>query len=146
MINVLTGLENFLESPPAFAAGKRLGLLCNPASVGRNFIHARELINMRFPGKLKALYSPQHGFFSEKQDNMIESGNLIDPLLGIQVFSLYGKTRIPTKEMFEPVDILLIDLQDAGTRVYTFIHTMSYCLEAARRFGRKVVFWTDRIP
>jgi len=138
MLPVLTGLENFIESPPAFAAGKRLGLLCNPASVGRNFVHAREMINMRFPGKLTALYSPQHGFFSEKQDNMIESDNMVDPLLGIPVFSLYGKTRIPTKEMFEPIDILLIDLQDAGTRVYTFIYTMSYCLEAAKRFGRKV--------
>ncbi len=135
---VLTGLENFIKSPPAFAAGKRLGLLCNPASLGRDYIHAREMINMRFPGKLTALYSPQHGFFSEKQDNMIESDNMVDPLLGIPVFSLYGKTRIPTKEMFEPIDILLIDLQDAGTRVYTFIYTMSYCLEAAKRFGRKV--------
>ena len=139
MVPVLTGLENFIESYPAFAAGKRLGLLCNPASVGRDYIHARETINMRFPGKLAALYSPQHGFFSEKQDNMIESENMVDPLLGTQVFSLYGKTRIPTKEMFEPIDILLVDLQDAGTRVYTFIYTMSYCLEAAKRFGRKVV-------
>ena len=138
MVPVLTGLENFIESYPAFAAGKRLGLLCNPASAGRNYIHAREMINMRFPGQLKALYSPQHGFFSEKQDNMIESEHMVDPLLGIQVFSLYGKTRIPTKEMFEPIDILLVDLQDAGTRVYTFIYTMSYCLEAAKRFGIKV--------
>ena len=138
MVPVLTGLENFIESPPAFAAGKRLGLLCNPASAGRNFIHSRQLISTRFPGKLAALYSPQHGFFSEKQDNMIESENMVDPLLGIKVFSLYGKTRIPTKEMFEPIDILLVDLQDAGTRVYTFIYTMSYCLEAAKRFGIKI--------
>jgi uncharacterized protein YbbC (DUF1343 family) len=135
MGRVFTGLENLINSPPSFMRGKRLGLLCNPASINRNFIHARRLIENR----LKALYSPQHGFFSEKQDNMIESENMIDPLLGIQVFSLYGKTRIPTEEMFEPIDIILIDLQDAGTRVYTFIYTMSYCLEAAKRFGKKAV-------
>lgn len=139
MATVFSGLENFIKSPPSFVQGKRLGLLCNPASVDRNFNHARQLINENFPGKLTALYSPQHGFFSEKQDNMIESENMVDHLLGIKVFSLYGKTRIPTKEMFEPIDILLIDLQDAGTRVYTFIYTMSYCLEAAKRFGKKIV-------
>ncbi|MDQ1330465.1 MAG: hypothetical protein QG578_728, partial [Thermodesulfobacteriota bacterium] len=110
MVPVLTGLENFIDSPPAFIRDKRLGLLCNPASVDRNFSHARELISSKLPGKLVVLYSPQHGFFSEKQDNMIESENLIDPLLNIPVFSLYGKTRIPTKEMLDHVDILIIDL------------------------------------
>lgn len=139
MCGVLTGLEHFIDSPPSFIRGKRLGLLSNPASVNKNFNHAREIINSEFPGQLKALYSPQHGFFSEKQDNMIESENMTDPLLKIPVFSLYGRTRIPTKEMLDPVDILIIDLQDAGTRVYTFIYTMSYCLEAAKKFGKKVV-------
>ena len=139
MFPVLTGLENFIQLPPAFIRDKRLGLLCNPASVDRNFNHARQLISTRFPGKLAALYSPQHGFYSEKQDNMIESENMIDPLLNVPVFSLYDKTRSPTKEMFDPIDILIIDLQDAGTRVYTFIYTMSYCLEAAKKFGKKVV-------
>jgi uncharacterized protein YbbC (DUF1343 family) len=139
MGRVFTGLENLMDSPPSFMRGKRLGLLCNPASVDNKFNHARELINSKFTGKLKALYSPQHGFFSEKQDNMIESENMIDPMLGIPVFSLYGKTRIPTEEMFEPIDIIIIDLQDAGARVYTFIYTMSYCLEAAKRFGKKAV-------
>ena len=78
-----------------------MGLLCNPASVNGGFVHARKLIDRKFPGRLTALFSPQHGFFSDKQDNMIESGNLTDPLLGIPVFSLYGETRIPTREMFE---------------------------------------------
>lgn len=139
MDRVFTGLENLMDSPPSFVRGKRLGLLCNPASVDRNFKHARELINSKFPGQLKALYSPQHGFFSEKQDNMIESENIIDPLLKIPVFSLYGKTRVPAKEMLDPVDILIIDLQDVGTRVYTFIYTMSHCLDAAKIFGKKAV-------
>jgi uncharacterized protein YbbC (DUF1343 family) len=139
MPRVQTGLENFLSSPPKWIFGNRIGLLCNPASVDENFCHAVGLINGRFPGQLKALYSPQHGFFSEKQDNMIESDDTIHATLDIPVFSLYGKTRIPDKSMLDPIDILIIDLQDVGTRVYTFIHTMSYCLEAAKRFGKKVV-------
>ncbi|QTA88135.1 exo-beta-N-acetylmuramidase NamZ family protein [Desulfonema magnum] len=136
---VQTGLERFLETPPRWIFGYRLGLLGNPASVDRQFRHARELINQRFPGKLTTLYSPQHGFFSEKQDNMIESDHMTDPVLGIPVFSLYGETRIPTREMFENTDILIIDLQDAGTRVYTFVYTASYCLEVAKKFGKKVL-------
>lgn len=139
MIYVQTGLERFIEIPPKWIQGCRLGLLCNPASIDRDFRHARGLINKKFSGQLKALYSPQHGFFAEKQDNMIESEDMIDPELNIPVFSLYGETRIPTKEMFDPVDVLIIDLQDVGTRVYTFIYTMSYCLEAAKKFGKKVV-------
>jgi uncharacterized protein YbbC (DUF1343 family) len=139
MPRVQTGLENLLLSPPKWFFGNRIGLLCNPASVDGNFRHAGELINNRFPGQLKALYSPQHGFFSEKQDNMIESDHMIHPTLDVPVFSLYGKTRIPDKSMLDPIDILIIDLQDVGTRVYTFIYTMSFCLEAAKRFGKKVM-------
>ncbi|MDI6688014.1 MAG: DUF1343 domain-containing protein, partial [Desulfobacterales bacterium] len=127
------------ESPPVCIKGNRLGLLSNPASIDRRFFHARELISKQFPGQLAALFAPQHGFFAEKQDNMIESDNIIDPLLKVPVFSLYGKTRIPTKEMFDLIDILIIDLQDVGTRVYTFIYTVAFCLEAARRFGKKAL-------
>lgn len=139
MTTVETGLERFLESPPAWAAKAQLGLLCNAASVDRKLNHARNLIQRCFPDKLAALYCPQHGFFAEKQDNMIESADMIDPELNIPVFSLYGKTRTPTEEMFKPIDTLLIDLQDVGTRVYTFIYTLSYCLEAAKAFNKKVV-------
>lgn len=137
--SVRTGLENLIDSPPEELNGLRLGLLCNPASTDRRFRHARHLINERFPDQLKALYSPQHGFYAEKQDNMIESAHLTDPDLGIPVFSLYGETRIPTRVMFEPIDLLLVDIQDAGTRVYTFIYTLSYCMEAARKYGVKVM-------
>lgn len=136
---VRTGLERFLESPPEWIAEARMGLLCNPASVDRGLRHARLLIERRFPGGLRALYSPQHGFFAEKQDNMIESDHLTDPALKVPVFSLYGETRTPSDEMLEPIDTLVIDLQDAGTRVYTFIYTMSYCMEAAGRLGKRVV-------
>ena len=139
LIPVKSGLEVFLESPPKEIRGERLALLCNPASVDPRFIHARERIHQALPGHLSALFSPQHGFFSEKQDNMIESAHMEDPLLRIPVFSLYGETRHPTREMFETFDVLLVDLQDVGTRVYTFIYTLSYCMEAAKAFGKKVV-------
>jgi uncharacterized protein YbbC (DUF1343 family) len=116
-----------------------MGLLCNPASVDRKFCHASELIHRKFEGQLQALFSPQHGFFAEKQDNMIESEHMSDPILSLPVFSLYGKTRIPDKNMFDLIDVLIVDLQDVGTRVYTFIYTLSYCLEAAKAFGKKVL-------
>jgi uncharacterized protein YbbC (DUF1343 family) len=136
---VKTGLECLIAAPPKWLNGKRIGLLCNPASVDRRFCHARTHIHQAFPGQLKALLSPQHGFYAEKQDNMIESENGKDPLLQIPLYSLYGKTRIPTKEMLDDIDVLIVDLQDAGTRVYTFIYTMSYCMEAARDMGKSVL-------
>lgn len=136
---VRTGLECLLADPPLWMKGLRLGLLCNPASVEPRLQHARRLIHERFPGALRALFSPQHGFFAEKQDNMIESGDLIDPALGLPVFSLYGQTRVPTPEMFADIDLLLVDLQDAGCRVYTFIYTLSYCMETARDCSKKVL-------
>jgi uncharacterized protein YbbC (DUF1343 family) len=139
MARVTTGLESLIAIPPRWLSGRRLGLLCNPASVGRDFTHARDLLRQRFPGQLKALYAPQHGFHAEKQDNMIESADGVDTLTGLPVFSLYGATRIPDREMLAPIDVLLIDLQDVGTRVYTFASTIAYCMEAARRYGRKVL-------
>jgi len=139
MKTVRTGLENLIKSPPDILSEQRLGLLCNPASVDGRLEHARHLIAARFPGQLVALFSPQHGFFSEKQDNMVESDHTRDPELGIPVFSLYGDTRIPTENMLEDLDVLIIDLQDVGTRVYTFIYTVSYCLEAAKKYGKKIL-------
>ncbi|TYT74633.1 exo-beta-N-acetylmuramidase NamZ family protein [Desulfobotulus mexicanus] len=127
-----TGLENLLNHPPAFLKNKRLGLLANPASIGPDYTHAKDMIHRRFPGQLAALFSPQHGFFAEKQDNMVESDHIHDKALGIPVFSLYGETRIPTKEMLALIDVLIVDIQDVGTRVYTFIHTLALCMEAAR--------------
>jgi len=136
---VQTGLEALLASPPPWLDGQRLGLLSNPASVDRNFRHARRLIEQAFPGQLRAMFAPQHGFFAEKQDNMIESGDMLDPVSGIPIFSLYGQTRRPTENMFNLIDILLVDLLDVGTRVYTFSTTVSYAMEAAKTRGIKVV-------
>jgi uncharacterized protein YbbC (DUF1343 family) len=133
------GIEHLVSSSPPFLAGKRLGLLCNQASTDRHFTHSRDLILQAYPGQLTCLFSPQHGFFSEKQDNMIESGHSTDSVSGLPVFSLYGETRKPLPAMFEDLDILLIDLQDVGTRVYTFIWTVVYCLQTAAETGKKVV-------
>ena len=139
MVSVITGLENFLKDGASDISKSRWGLLCNPASINRHFLHARDLIHHKFPGRLTALFSPQHGFFAEKQDNMIESGDFTDTRLNVPVFSLYGKTRIPTPEMMDQIDVLLVDLLDVGTRVYTFTSTLSYCLEAAAGSGKRVV-------
>lgn len=139
MLTVKTGLEVFLENPAPMVKGQRLGLLCNPASVDCRLIHASRRIQTALPGQLKALYAPQHGFYAEKQDNMIESADRVDPVTGLPVFSLYGRTRIPDRDMLDGIDVLLVDLQDVGTRVYTFIYTLSYCMEAARELGKRVI-------
>jgi uncharacterized protein YbbC (DUF1343 family) len=139
MTTVTLGLEQFIDAPPAWIDGKRIGLLCNAASVDRQLIHSRLRLHERFGDRLTALFSPQHGLFAEKQDNMIESDHRRDPVLDIPVYSLYSRSRIPSGEMFEGIDVLLIDLQDVGTRVYTFIYTMSYCLEAAARYHKRVI-------
>ncbi len=133
------GLENLLASPGPALEGKRLGLLSNQASTDRHFTHARLLLQQRFGPQLTCLFAPQHGFFCEKQDNMIESGHQTDSLTGLPLFSLYGETRRPTQAMFEQLDVLLIDLVDVGTRVYTFLYTLAYCLEAAAQYGKRVV-------
>lgn len=96
-------------------------------------------MHQRFPGQLQCLFSPQHGFFSAKQDNMVESEHSIDPVSGLPVYSLYGEIRKPKASMFEDIDVLLIDLVDVGTRVYTFIWTIVYCLQTAAETGIKVM-------
>lgn len=135
---VVTGLERLLADPPAWLNRRRLGLLANPASCDRRLNHAKDLVAGRFPGQLKAVFSPQHGFFADKQDNMVESDHFTDSAIGIPVFSLYGATRIPTAAMLDAIDVLLVDLQDAGTRVYTFIYTLAHCMEAAGKLGKAV--------
>jgi len=133
------GLEELTAAPPPWLRGKRLGLLCNQASTDRFYRHSRDVLMRAMPGLLTCLFSPQHGFFADKQDNMIESAHSTDGLTGLPVFSLYGEKRKPGAEMLDHLDVLLIDLQDVGTRVYTFIWTMYLCLEAAAEQGKRVV-------
>lgn len=136
---ITIGLEVLLDTWTAALQGKRLGLLTNQASVNRRLVHNRLLLQQKFGAGLTTLFSPQHGFYSEKQDNMIESDHSVDDDTGLPVFSLYGKLRKPSREMLSEIDVLLIDLLDVGTRVYTFIYTMAYCMEAAAEYGKKII-------
>ena len=130
-----TGLEALCLSPPQELRGARLGLLCNQACGLPDLTPAPEAIDRALPGSLKAIFGPQHGFFGDKQDNMVESEHGIHPGLGLPVHSLYGESRRPSPEMFEGLDALLIDLLDVGCRVYTFATTALYCLEEAAEAG-----------
>jgi uncharacterized protein YbbC (DUF1343 family) len=136
---IRTGLERILQGEGPPLAGLRLGLLSNQASTDRLLRHARLGLRQRFGDALTCLFSPQHGFFADKQDNMIESGHAVDAETGLPLFSLYGESRRPAPEMFDRLDALLIDLVDVGTRVYTFLYTMAYCMEEAARLGKKVI-------
>lgn len=136
---VQTGLERCMVSPPEVLSGKRLGLLSNQASTDTRFRHARDLFLSYFPGQLRCLFSPQHGFFSARQDNMVESDHSVDTVSGLPVYSLYGETRKPYPSMFADIDVLVVDLVDVGTRVYTFIWTLVYCLQTAAETGTEVV-------
>ncbi|MHB8903110.1 MAG: exo-beta-N-acetylmuramidase NamZ domain-containing protein, partial [Thermoguttaceae bacterium] len=136
---VRIGLELVLENPPRLLAGSRFGLLLNQSSVDCRFRYACDVLAERFAGGLAALFSPQHGLWCEEQDNMIETGHGAYRPLEIPVHSLYSETRRPTAEMLEGLECLLIDLQDVGTRVYTFIWTVSHCLEACAEAGIPVI-------
>jgi uncharacterized protein YbbC (DUF1343 family) len=134
------GLERLLDGPDrSLIKGQRIGLVSNPASVDSALVHASD----RFAGPgdwtLTALFGPQHGFRSDLQENMIESPHARDAKRRLPVYSLYSETREPTREMLADVDVLVIDLQDVGTRIYTYIYTMANCLRAARAHGVRVV-------
>jgi uncharacterized protein YbbC (DUF1343 family) len=136
---ISTGLDQFREGRWEGFKGKRLGLLSNQASLDANLTHAKRVISCCLPGHLKALFGPQHGLGGEDQDNMIETGHSLDRELNIPVFSLYSDQREPLGEMLDLIDILIIDLQDVGTRVYTFASTMLNCMKAAKNADKKIV-------
>ena len=133
------GIDRLLEEPALRKplAGRRVALLAHPASVTAGLVHSLDAL-AGAGLKLTAAFGPQHGLRGDKQDNMIESPDFNDPVHGIPVFSLYGKVRRPTPAMMEGFDVLLVDLQDLGCRVYTFLTTLRYVLEAAARHGKSV--------
>ncbi len=138
MSEVIPGLEVFLQDPPDWAGKASLGLLCHPPSVDRGFRPAPELLARRFPGRLKMLFAPQHGLKGDKQDNMVSSPDFEDPLLQIPVVSLYGPRLDPPQEALREIDLLLVDMQDVGTRVYTYGATLAKVMAASARIGVKV--------
>ncbi|HXM81404.1 MAG TPA: DUF1343 domain-containing protein [Burkholderiales bacterium] len=119
-------------------AGRRVALLAHPASVTRDLSHSLDALAALRDVKLVAAFGPQHGLRGDKQDNMVESPDFTDPVHGIPVFSLYGKVRRPTAAMMDSFDVLLVDLQDLGCRIYTFLTTLRYVLEAAAEHGKTV--------
>lgn len=139
------GIDRLLEDAALRKplAGKRVALLAHPASVTKDLMHTLDALAGLPDIKLSAAFGPQHGLRGDKQDNMMESHDFIDPVLGIPVFSLYGEVRRPANAMMESFDVLLVDLQDLGCRIYTFITTLRYVLEAAAAH-RKAVWILDR--
>jgi len=133
------GLEVFLEDAKwkKKLKGKRLSLVCHPASVDHQVRHSFDLIHQKFG--LSSAFGPQHGVKGEKQDNMVESDDVLHPTAQIPIFSLYGKVRRPTNEMMDTFDLLLFDLQDLGCRIYTFVTTLLYVMEECAKHGKTVI-------
>ena len=139
------GIDRLLTEPELRKplAGKRVALLAHPASVTADLTHALDALAALDDVNVTSAFGPQHGLRGDKQDNMMESPDFTDPVLGIPIFSLYGEVRRPSIESIETFDVILIDLQDLGCRIYTFITTLLYVLEASAAHG-KAVWVLDR--
>ena len=134
------GIDRLISDPALRRplAGRRVALLAHPASVTADLTHSLDALAALPDIRLTAAFGPQHGLRGDKQDNMMESPDFADPRHGIPVFSLYGEVRRPTAAMMDSFDVLLVDLQDLGCRIYTFITTLRYVLEAAAAHNKSV--------
>jgi len=139
------GIDRLIEEPSLRAPlkGARVALVAHPASVTKDLTHSLDALMGLGDVRISSAFGPQHGMRGDKQDNMVESPDFDDPAHGIPVFSLYGETRKPTGQMLSTFDVVLVDLQDLGCRIYTFVTTLRYMLEAAARTG-KAVWVLDR--
>jgi uncharacterized protein YbbC (DUF1343 family) len=139
------GIDRLIADPSLRAplAGKRVALVAHPASVTADLTHSLDALAALGDVRVTAAFGPQHGMRGDKQDNMVESADYTDPLHGIPVFSLYGDVRRPSGQMLSTFDVVMIDLQDLGCRIYTFITTLLYVMEAAAAQG-KAVWVLDR--
>lgn len=136
---VITGLESILQKLPAALTGKRVGILCHAPSITTDFIHIAGHFHRRADCHLTALFGPQHGIHGQTQDNMIEWQSHNHPVYNVPLYSLYGEQRKPTKEMLNKIDVLVVDLQDVGARLYTYIWTVKLCIEACTEASIPVV-------
>src|SRR3989441_4684764 len=136
-MRVRLGSERLLDS--SALDGRRVGIVCNPASVDGELRHIADRLAAHPRARLAAIFGPQHGFRSDVQDNMIETPHGEDEIRRVPVYSLYSDTREPTAAMLKGLEALVIDLQDVGVRIYTYIYTMANCLRAARRHGLPVI-------
>lgn len=134
-----TGLDIFEKNWPKELKGARVGLVVHPASVNKRLEHASDCFFKSRKLELKALFGPQHGIRGETQDNMIEWEGFRDKKTGLPVYSLYGETRKPHPAMLSNIDVMVIDMQDVGSRYYTFIWTMELCMQACEEAGKSVV-------
>jgi len=134
------GIDRLLADPALRAPlrGRRVAVLAHPASLTHHLTHSLDALAASGDIRLTAAFGPQHGMRGDKQDNMIETADFHDPVLGIPVFSLYGQVRRPTDAMMDNCDVVLVDLQDVGTRIYTFVTSLRYMLEAAAKCGKEV--------
>jgi uncharacterized protein YbbC (DUF1343 family) len=132
------GVERLLEESASLGEA-RVGLVCNQASVDHSFRHVADLFHQHPQVNLTALFGPQHGIRGDVQDNMIETEHTTDRETGLPIHSLYSETREPTEAMLNGVDVLVVDLQDVGCRIYTFAYTMANSMIAARKLGKKVI-------
>ncbi len=139
MIKVLTGLDIFERTWPKKLRGANIGLLVHPASVNRKMEHAAELFIKSKKIKVKAFFGPQHGIRGETQDNMIEWEGFQDTKTGLPIYSLYGHTRKPEPSTLNDIDAMVVDIQDVGSRYYTFIWTMELCMGACLENEKSVV-------
>jgi len=133
---VVLGSERLIAS--GRLRGRRIGVVCNPASINGSFVHILDRV-VEGGAELAAIFGPQHGFRSDVQDNMVESSHAADPKRRVPIYSLYSETRQPTAAMLANLDLLLVDLQDIGARIYTFVYTMANCLRAAAWRGLEVL-------
>ena len=133
------GVERLLTEKIDLLRGARVGLVCNQASVDHGLRHVADLLHQHPDIKLTTLFGPQHGIRGDVQDNMIETAHAADRETGLPIYSLYSETREPTEEMLRDVDIIVVDLQGVGCRIYTFVYTMANCMRAAKKFGKKVI-------
>jgi uncharacterized protein YbbC (DUF1343 family) len=133
------GVERLLSEKIDLLRGKRVGLVCNQASVDHGFRHVADLFHGHPEINLTVLFGPQHGIRGDVQDNMIESAHARDRLTGLPIYSLYSETREPTEEMLKEVDVIVFDLQDVGCRIYTFVYTLANCMRAAKKLGKQVI-------
>ncbi len=139
MNHIALGIEVLLRDRAQLLSGARTGLICHPASIDHDFCHSADLIKQQQNINLTALFGPQHGIRGETQDNMIEWEGFRDERTGVMAYSLYGEVRKPTAQMLSEVDALVYDVQDVGTRVYTFIYTMALAMQSAKELGKRFI-------
>src|SRR2546429_1760702 len=136
---ITLGIERLLDEKLDLIRGQRIALVCNQASVDHSFRHAADLFHDHPDVNLTTLFGPQHGIRGDVQDNMVETAHVTDRKTGLPIYSLYSETREPTEEMLRDVEVIVVDLQGVGCRIYTFVYTLANCMRAAKKHGKKVI-------